>query len=166
MRVVLLAGALLACSAPPRATVTLGRGAIGDSSVVTVVAVATAPATSDYQGKAVQAGPGYTYVVLDCRFAAAVNEVSFDDFQLVRDRVAKLGDEVNLGDNGDADAFYWSLLDPSGHAVAELPGSTNPFMARLAFKVPVDARQGYLFYWGLYWGPLDLTAPVASLDLD
>jgi len=26
----------------------------------------------------------------------------------------------------------------------------------LSFKVPSEAPTGYLFYWGLYWGPFDL----------
>ena len=141
-----------------RAFVTAGRGAVDDASAITVTVthVAVAPATIDYDGKVVQAGRGHEYVLLDCRIAAPANKVNFDDFQLVRDRAARLGEETNVGDTDDSDSFYWTYLDAAGRPVMEAPGVTGPFMARLAFKVPADARRGYLFYWGLYWGPFEL----------
>ena len=134
--------------------IALGRGAISNIGAVSVIAVATASETMDYDGKRVQAGPDHKYVLLNCRFAVSPRQVNFDDFQLVRDSVGKVGQEANLGDNRDGDYFYWTFLDTSGRPVAELPGSTSPFAARLAFKVPSGAQGGYLFYWGLYWGPL------------
>ena len=88
----------------------------------------------------------------------SLEKVDFDDFQLVKERSARLGDEQNVGDNGDRDYFYWTLLDASGTPVDQLPRSSNPFNARMAFKVPRDATTGYLFYWGLYWGPLEFGA--------
>jgi hypothetical protein len=92
--------------------------------------------------------------VVDCRIAAPVDSVDFDDFQLVRDR-AQLGHETNVGDHGDNDYFYWSYLDSSGRPATQPPTAAGPFLARLAFKVPAGATRGYLFYWGLYWGPFD-----------
>lgn len=142
-------------SVAPRSFVAAGRGAVADAPTITVTRVSVAPATIDNDGKAVQAGRGHKYVLLDCRIAAPANKVSFDDFQLVRDRVANVGDEVNVGDNDDSDYFYWTYLDPSGLPVIEAPAVPGPFEARLAFRVPADARRGYLFYWGLYWGPFD-----------
>lgn len=142
-------------SVAPRSFVATGRGAVADAPTITVTRVSVAPATRDYDGKEVQAGRGHKYVLLDCRIAAPANRVSFDDFQLVRDRAATVGDEANVGDNDDSDYFYWTYLDAAGHPVMEAPGVTGPFEARLAFKVPADASRGYLFYWGLYWGPFD-----------
>jgi hypothetical protein len=136
--------------------VTLGRGVITDTSMVTVTGVALSSETLDYNGRKVAAGPGSRYVLLDCRFVASPDKVSFDDFQLVRNRAATLGQEENVGDHGDKDYFYWTYLEGSGKPTTAVPPSTNPFMARLAFKVPADAAQGFLFYWGLYWGPFVL----------
>jgi hypothetical protein len=51
--------------------------------------------------------------------------------------------------------FGKSFIDASGNPLAEVPGSQNPVTGRIAFKVPRSARTGYLFYWGLYWGPLE-----------
>jgi hypothetical protein len=141
-------------SRPQDSVIAPGRGAISNTQAMTVIAVATASEAMDYDGKNVQAGPDHNYVVLHCRFAVAPNQVYFDDFQLVRDRVAKVGQEANLGDNRDGDYFYWTFLDTSGRPTAELPASTSPFEARLAFKVPSGEQGGYLSYWGLYWGPL------------
>ena len=148
-------GLALYRSLAPRAFVAAGRGDVDDSRTISVAHVAVAPATVNYDGKEVQAGPGFHYVLLDCRIAAPVNSVQFDDFQLVRDRAATVGKETNLGDNGDRDYFYWTFLDTAGRPVTQLAGPAGPFTARLAFKVPADARRGYLFYWGLYWGPFD-----------
>ena len=162
MKVLSVAGAVLVISATATACrprdeerfVALGHGAISGVQALTVIAVATALETVNYDGKTVRAGPGHKYVLLDCRVAASPKQVEFDDFQLVRDRAAKIGQEVNIGDNRDDDYFYWSFLDPSGRPVPELPGSLSSFAVRLAFKVPRDAQSGYLFYWGLYWGPV------------
>ncbi len=160
----LLGGALLVVVAAvvvyragqPATFVIRGRGVIGDTSAVSVTTVAVASEATDYQGNPVQAGPGHKFVLLDCRFSAPSNQVEFEDFQLVKERPAKVGEEVNLGDTEDSDSFYWGYLDASGHSVTQPPDSTGPFRARLVFKVPTEARQGYLSYWGLYWGPFKL----------
>jgi hypothetical protein len=110
---------------------------------LSVVAVTTAPETMNYDGR---------------RVAVSPNEVSFDDFQLVRDSVATIGQERNVGDNQDDDYFYWTYLNDSGQPVAAVPGSVRSFTARLSFKVPSDAQSGYLSYWGLYWGPAQFHA--------
>ena len=154
--VILAAGVAFAYrTVASRAFVTAGRNAADDALTITVTHVAVAPGTTDYEGKVVEAGRGHRYVLLDCRIAAPANKVSFDDFQLVRDRAANVGEETNVGDNDDSDSFYWTYLDASGRPISEPPGVNGPFMARLAFKVPADARRGYLSYWGLYWGPFD-----------
>jgi hypothetical protein len=149
-------------SLAPRAFVAAGRGPVDDERTISVAHVAVAAATVYCDGKEVPAGPGFQYVRLDCRIAAPVNSVQFDDFQLVRDRAAKVGDETNLGDNGDRHYFYWAFLDPAGRPVTQLSGPAGPFTARLAFKVPADSRRGYLFYWGLYWGPFGVSTGVPS----
>ena len=137
----------------PRALVATGRGSIQDVASVTVTRVAVANETRNFEAKTVRAGDGYKYILVDCRIAAEAGSIDFDDFQLVRNRAAKLGEEENVGNNDDIDAFFWVFLDASGAPVPEVPGSTSPVSARLSFKVPADAGAGYLFYWGMYWGP-------------
>ena len=148
----------------PRAqdrVIALGRGAISNTEALNVISVATASEAMNYAGKKVRAGPDHKYVLLDCHFTVSPNQVDFDDFQLVREGVTKVGQEVNLGDNRDGDYFYWTFLDTSGQPVAEPPVSTGPFAARLAFKVPSDEQGGYLSYWGHYWGPLQFAGSSA-----
>ncbi len=159
-RVVLLGSiAIGACrSRPQEKFVALGRGALSSVEALSIIAVTTAPETMHYDGKRVAAGPGHQYVLLDCRFTVSPNEVNFDDFQLVQDSAATIGQELNVGDNQSDDYYYWTYLDNSGRPVADLPGSVRPFTARLSFKVPGDAQIGYLFYSGLYWGPAQFHA--------
>ena len=142
----------------PLAYVTAGRGGVTDTSAVQVTAIATAAEANDYDGKPVAAGTGSQYVLLDCRITAPPDQVDLSDFQLVRDRVPEVGTETNLGNHDDQDYFYWTYLDEAGRRLATPPNSTGPFAVRLAFKVPAGTRTGYLFYWGLYWGPLSLPA--------
>ena len=143
----------------PRLFVAAGRGAINDSALVRVTRVAHAESTLDYKGQTVQSGPNHRYVIIDCQIDAPADKVDFDDFQLVKDKAPSLGAEENVGSNADRDYFYWSFIDGSGHPVAEVPASSAPLRARLSFKVPRDAKSGYLFYWGFYWGPLELGQP-------
>ena len=159
-RIVLLGSiAIGACrSRPQEKFVARGRGALSRVEALSIIAVTTAPETMNYDGKRVAAGPGYQYVLLDCRFTVSPNEVNFDDFQLVRDSAATIGQERNVGDNQDDDYFSWTYLDNSGRPGANVPGSVSPFTARLSFKVPRAAEGGYLFYWGLYWGPAQFHA--------
>ena len=142
----------------PRAFVSAGRGALGDARLVQLAATRSAESARDFNGAAVEAGPEHKFVLIDVRIDAPADKVDFDDFQLVREKAARLGEERNVGNNDDRDQFYWAYLDEAGNQVAEVPAA-RPFPARLTFKVPKDARSGFLFYWGLYWGPLDLGTP-------
>ena len=142
----------------PRAFVSAGRGVLGDARLVQLAGTRSVRSAQDFNGAAVQAGPEHKFVLIDLRIDAPADRVDFDDFQLVKEKAARLGEERNVGNNADDDHFYWAFLDDAGNQVAEAPGA-RPFPARLTFKVPKDARAAYLFYWGLYWGPLDLGTP-------
>lgn len=143
----------------PRAFVAMGRGALTETGALQVIRLTTSGTALNFDGKPVDAGAGNKYALIDCRFTVPAGEVDFDDFQLVRGRSAKLGDEENVGNHADRGYFFWTFLDSAGTSISEVSGSQNPFNARLAFKVPEDATTGYLFYWGLYWGPLELARP-------
>jgi hypothetical protein len=143
----------------PRAFVVMGRGALAETGAVQVTRVATSSTAIDFSRKPVEAGAGHKYALIDCRFTVPSDKVDFHDFQLVKERSAKLGHEENVGDQADRSYFLWTFLDASSSPVSGVSGSSSPFHARLAFKVPDGATTGYLFYWGLYWGPLELTHP-------
>mgnify|MGYP001191673153 CR=1 FL=1 len=130
------------------------QGSVRDTSTLQITAITVAASANDYDGNPVSAGAGFQYVLLDCHFTVPSNQVDLTDFQLVRERVPETGTETNLGNNDDRDYFYWTYLDQAGQRLTAPPDTTGPFRARLAFKVPADIRAGYLFYWGLYWGPL------------
>ena len=142
----------------PRAFVSAGRGALGDARLVQLTGTRSARSAQDWNGATVEAGPEHKFVLVDVRIDAPADKVDFDDFQLVREKAARPGDERNVGNNAEEDYFFWAYLDDAGNQIAEAP-ATRPFPARLTFKVPKDARAGFLFYWGLYWGPIDLSAP-------
>ncbi len=142
----------------PRAFVSAGRGALSDTRLVQLAGTRSARSAQDWNGAAVEAGPEHKFVLIDVRIDAPAEKVDFPDFQLVQEKAARLGEERNVGNNADDGYFYWSYLDDAGNQVAD-PPEAPPFPARLTFKVPKDARSGYLFYWGLYWGPLDLGRP-------
>ncbi len=168
MKTLALIGAVLAVSAVAawvgyrvllsRALVATGRGAIEDERLVQVVRVQTAKAAVGYDGKPVDAGSESNYVLIDLRVDAPPDRMDFDDFQLVRGKARRVGEEENVGDNTDRQYFYWCYLDALGKTALEMPTLQQPFMARVAFKVPSSARSGYLSYWGLYWGPLEFGA--------
>lgn len=143
----------------PRAFVAMGRGALTETDAVQVIRVTTSGTALDFDGKPVDAGAGNKYALIDCRFSVPADKVDFDDFQLVKGHAAKLGDEENVGNHADRGYFFWTFLDAAGNPVSEVSGSVNPFNARIAFKVPEESTTGYLFYWGLYWGPLELGHP-------
>lgn len=156
-----LAGLDTACRRDAaRAVVAAGRGDIRDTSAVEINAIAVAEAALGYEGELVRAGTGWKYVLLDCEIVGAPAEIDLTDFQLVKDRVAELGAETNLGNHEDRDYFYWTYLDEAGQPRATPPEPAGSFVVRLAFKVPAEVRRGFLFYWGLYWGPLDI--PLSS----
>ena len=143
----------------PRAFVAAGRGALTETGSLQVIRVSTSGTALDFDGRPVEAGAGKKYALIDCRFNVPADKVDFDDFQLVKGHSAKLGDEENVGNHAERAYFFWTFLDGTDTPFSEVAGSLSPFNARLAFKVPEDATTGYLFYWGLYWGPLELTRP-------
>jgi hypothetical protein len=147
-----------ACHRDATRAIANGRGGVRDTSAVQITAIAVASEFNDYDGSPVPAGSGSEYVLLDCHITAPPDQVDLTDFQLVQERASELGTEANLGNPDDTAYFYWSYLDESGRRLPEPPASAGPFPARLAFKVPVGVRTGYLFYWGLYWGPLTFPA--------
>ena len=95
----------------PRAFVAAGRGALGDARLVQLAGSRSARSAQDFNGAAVEAGPEHKFVLIDVRVDAPADKVDFDDFQLVREKAARLGEERNVGNNDERDHFYWSYLD-------------------------------------------------------
>jgi len=89
----------------PRAFVAVGRGTLNDVRLIQVTTTRSAPSTMDFNGKAVDAGPEHKYVLIDVRINAPAGKVDFDDFQLVKEKAPKLGEEQNMGDHADLGYF-------------------------------------------------------------
>jgi hypothetical protein len=138
-----------------RAVIAAGRGGLRDTSSVQITRIATATEAMDYDGHPVAAGAGSVYVLLDCRITVPSNQVDISDFQLVQSPVTEIGTETNLGNHEDEHYFYWTYLDDAARPLATAVDPTGPLAVRLAFKIPVGTRGGYLYYWGLFWGPLN-----------
>jgi hypothetical protein len=102
----------------------------------------------------VNADVGKKFVSVDIRIAASPTEFDVDDFQLVKAKSAQPGSEENLGDNSQDNYFFWTPLDTSGNPTAALDPKSKESRVRLSFQVPKEATVGYLFYWGVYVGPL------------
>ena len=115
--------------------------------------MSVAAATVNYSGKDVAAGAGHRYVLVDCRIEApstawisktsssCATALSWDTrptWATTRTTTISIGP-----------TWMGRVVPPAGSH------RHRPVAARLAFKVPVDAARGYLFYWGLYWGPFD-----------
>jgi len=115
--------------------------------------VSASSVASDYQGRQVSAGEKRVFVNIDCHVRRPILEVDIDDFQLVKAK-AELGREENVGSNIEDNAFFWYPIDAEGKLIAAIPRDAVDFWIRLTFKVPSDARKGFLVNRGEYFGPV------------
>jgi hypothetical protein len=137
----------------PRAFVSAGRGAIS-AEVLAVERVTAQDSVAAYKDQRVNADLGKKFVSIEIRIAASPTEFDVDDFQLVKAKTAEVGSEENLGDNSQDNYFFWTPLDASGQPAASLDPKSEESRVRLSFQVPKEATEGFLFYWGVYVGPL------------
>lgn len=139
----------------PHAFVSAGRGSLTEERLkVERVAIESTAVGQD--GHRVAADTDKKFVVLDVHLALAPNQVDPDDFQLVKSKAEKLGTEENVGSNLGDNSFFWTPLGGNGQPVDPLDSRASDTRLRLSFQVPKEARVGYLFYWGVYRGPIDL----------
>jgi len=141
----------------PRAFVSAGRGAI-TAELLAVERVAVQDHITADKGQRMNADLGKKFVSLDIRIAAGPTEFDVDDFQLVKAKAAQLGSEENLGDNSQDNYFFWTPIDASGQPASSLDAKSKESRIRLSFQVPTEATVGYLFYWGVYVGPLEFAS--------
>jgi hypothetical protein len=139
----------------PAAFVAVGRGAVSEETV-SVASVSLDDFAVDESGERVDADPGMKFVNLDLDVDGTYSDVDVYDFQLVKEKAPRLGSEENIGDNFADKYFYWTALDEQGQPVELTDYEAKPIRLRLAFHVPQAAENGYLFYWGEYFGPFDL----------
>lgn len=144
---IIASGLLIYFFVMPRVFVSMGRGPVGPDSVK-IQAVTVGPSATGDLGKEVLASEGNKFVHLDLVIKAAFKDIDVYDFQLVKGKASKIGEEQNVGDNMADNAFFWSSPDTEETSAKEI-------RVRLSFQVPKQARQGYLFYWGEYFGPVE-----------
>ena len=137
----------------PSAFVSFGRGPINEESLQ-ILDVRSAAESIDENGQTIQALDEMKFVVIDTTIDAPFLDFDVYDFQLVKRRSEKLGEEENVGDNWAENSFLYVLLDASGRPSSDFESPASPVKLRLSFQVPVEATTGYLFYWGVYFGPI------------
>ena len=137
----------------PAAFVSFGRGPINEDSLQ-ILDVHSAAQSIDENGNAVSALDEMKFVVVDTSVDAPFLDFDVYDFQLVKGKSEKLGEEENVGDNWAENSFLYVLLDSSGKPSSDFESPTSPVNLRLSFQVPLEAKSGYLFYWGVYFGPI------------
>ena len=115
---------------------------------VTIQAVTVSPSAVGDSGKMVLAREGNKFVHLALLIKADLKDIDVYDFQFVKDKASKIGEEQNVGDNMADNSFFWSTQDPETKAAKEI-------RVKLSFQVPKQAQKGYLFYWGEYFGPVE-----------
>lgn len=125
---------------------------------VNVVRISRVMTVKNNNDQPVTAFPGHIFMQLDC----AISQLPFEqldiyDFQLVKDKAAIIGTEENIGDNTKANYFFSIPITGDGTELKELNDKATDYYIRLVFQIPDSATKGYLFYWGAYWGPLDLS---------
>jgi len=138
----------------PAAFVSYGRGPISEESLQ-ILDVRSEAMSIDEFGQAVQALDGMKFVVVDTTIDASFHDFDVYDFQLVKALSENLGEEENVGDNWADNSFLFVLLDGSGNSITNYESTGSPIRLRLSFQVPTDATTGFLFYWGVYFGPIN-----------
>ena len=152
--VAIIAGLLLAYRfLLPTAFVSIGRGPISEDSLH-IVDVHSDQMSIDEAGQTVQALDGMKFVVIDTTVDASFLDFDVYDFQLVKARSEKLGEEENVGDNWADNSFLFVLFDDLGNPTSNYEKTEPPIRLRFSFQVPTDATTGFLFYWGVYFGPI------------
>jgi hypothetical protein len=137
-----------------RVFVSAGKGSFPAGSVI-VDRIAVTSSVAGYSNEEVKAGAGKKFVSFDLHIKAPASSVDPDDFHLVKRKADKLGSEENVGNNAEDNYFFWTPVDASGKPAEALDPSAAEVRVRLSFQVPAEARNGYLFYWGEYVGPLE-----------
>jgi hypothetical protein len=107
----------------------------------------------DYNGKEILAGENRLFVNIASHLSLPIRDVDIEDFQLVKAKTG-IGKEENVGSNTEDDAFFWCPVDPNGNVVPSIPQDASEFSVRLTYKVPTNAKEGYLENWGEYFGPV------------
>jgi hypothetical protein len=121
-----------------------------------VAKISRAKTVNDHDNKPVTAATGNTFVQIDCQVTIPFDQMDIYDFQLVKAKVKEIGTEENVGDNGKANYFYGIPVTKDGMELNDFDLKSTDYYIRLIFQIPELATEGYLFYWGEYWGPLNL----------
>ena len=66
----------------------------------------------------------------------------------------QIGREENVGSNFEENAFFWHPINADGNLIPSIPADATDFSIRLTYKVPSDAKTGYLVNSGQYFGPV------------
>ncbi|MEO1543505.1 MAG: hypothetical protein AAFR75_05730 [Pseudomonadota bacterium] len=136
----------------PKAFVSIGKGSVSEKTLLVQSLGSDSIAFSD-TGESVEADEGSKFVRFSLDFAGPPSELDVWDFQLVRSRSEKLGEEQNIGDNFSAKYYFWTYLNALGVPIEEPDETQDRTRLQVAFHIDEAEFEGFLFYWGEYFGP-------------
>ena len=139
----------------PKAFVAAGKKGI-TADKLNVVRIGRATTASDDKGKPVTPAPGNTFIQIDCQVTVPFDQMDVYDFQLVKAKAAKPGTEENVGYKTKNNYFFGTPISKDGVELKEFDLKATDYFIRLIYQIPETETKGYLFYWGDYWGPLNL----------
>ena len=128
----------------PYAFVSMGRGPIS-SDTLSVEDVLIEKSVKNYDGEQVSADINNKFVTFLVKTSVPSTEFDVYEFQLVKEVAPSIGMEQNIGDNLSDNYYFWSMQSET----------ENSSYFSMSFQVPDKEIKGYLFYWGVYFGPYD-----------
>ena len=128
----------------PYAFVSMGRGPIS-SDTLSVEDVLIEKSVKNYDGEQVSADINNKFVTFLVKTSVPSTEFDVYEFQLVKEVAPSIGMEQNIGDNLSDNYYFWSMQSET----------ENSSYFSMSFQVPDNEIKGYLFFWGVYFGPYD-----------
>jgi hypothetical protein len=130
----------------PKALVEIGKKGMSQNKLK-IIRTFKSNETQDDNNNTIKSIQGNCFINIECSINLPFSQVDIYDFQLVKNKKNKVGTEENVGDNLSDNYFYWDQITQKNNE--------NCYI-RLTFQIPDSAAEGYLFYWGKYWGPINL----------
>jgi len=145
---------LTARSWVPTVFTALAKGNFNQDTI-TIKQIKTTQTRDNHKGQPISAKENHKFVNIDMRIDLPLSEFDFYDVQLVKENNYEIGYEKNLGDHLSENYFEVYPLNDDGTLANDWNESANVINMRISFEIPSNEKQGYLFYWGEYIGPLN-----------
>jgi len=128
----------------PYAFISMGRGSI-NADAVSVEKIVIEKTVKDDNGKPITADTDNVFATFYINATVPANKFDITEFQIVREKAEKIGTEKNIGDPVNHNYYFWTMLDETD--------KSSRFS--ISFQIPKGEKRGFLFFWGIYWGPYE-----------